>query len=57
MNAQHIKRGNELVEVLQALPVDVKHLIIDAVGLPVGNYFPETLTDYVHRIQDQLVRV
>lgn len=54
MNAQHIDNKAELSKVLQALPRGAKHLIIDAIGRPVGSYYPETLTDYVHRIQDEL---
>ncbi len=56
MNTQHINNEQELSGIMQALPKDVKHLIIDAVGLPVGGYnYPETLTDYVHRIQERYV--
>ncbi len=54
MELQHIKRDVELADVLQTLPRGAKHLIIDAIGRPVGDYYPETLTDYVHRIQDEL---
>lgn len=54
---KHINNEGELSEVLQALPAGIRHLIIDAVGQPAGiDYKAENLTDYVHRIQDQLVR-
>ncbi len=57
MDLQHIQKGTELVEVMQALPADARHLIIDAIGLPLGIVkAEETLTDYVYRIQDELVR-
>lgn len=53
---KHINNEGELVELLQELPAGIRHLIIDAIGLPVGiDYKVENLTDYVHRIQDQLV--
>ena len=53
----HINRKAELAKILQALPQEQRHIVIDAVGRPVGGYaYIETLTDYVYRIQDQLVR-
>ena len=54
MELQHINNKAELPDILQGLPMGAKHLIIDAIGRPVGDYYPETLTDYVHRIQDEL---
>ena len=54
---KHINNDRELSKVLQALPAGIQHLIIDAIGLPVdSNKEHENLTDYVHRVQDQLVR-
>ena len=57
MNLQHINNEGELAEVLQVLPAGARYLIIDAIGLPAGIVkAEENLTDYVHRVQDQLVR-
>lgn len=57
MEAQHINNKQELSKALRLLPAGARRLIIDAVGRPVGGYnYTETLTDYVHRVQDQLVR-
>lgn len=55
MNLQHIERNVELAKVLQALPQAERHIIIDAVSLPAHDRrYIETLTDHVHRIQDEL---
>ncbi len=57
MELQHINNEGELADVLQVLPAGVQHLIIDALGLPAGIVkAEENLTDYVHRVQDRLVR-